>query len=89
MPKKKEIELIFKNSTSLDEFQLKYEDVGFDICDKLEIWIDMFESIDFKANTRESKELDNGMKKCEINFSYFKTIEEKNLIHILIPLTNN
>ncbi|CAD8102908.1 unnamed protein product [Paramecium sonneborni] len=91
VPPKKQIGLTYSNSTTANNFDLIFEDLEIDgICKKLKIWIEQFQSNEFKYEVFQKENQNQlGQNKCEIKFNFFKTLMEFNLIHLIIPLRDN
>ncbi|CAK87545.1 unnamed protein product (macronuclear) [Paramecium tetraurelia] len=86
-PQKKRIDCAYKNSTTSNDIDLIFEELEFEgVCEKLNITIDEFQSIEFNYSVFKKSEIQKNKAGCEIRFEFFKTILQSNLIHLYVPV---
>ncbi|CAD8102425.1 unnamed protein product [Paramecium sonneborni] len=87
IPEKK-VDITFTNSNSNNNLALKSEINFLNICSLIQIKINLFEPQEFNYSLIQFKINETSIYGCQIEFQFFKTISEVNLIHLLIPLSN-
>ncbi|CAD8078874.1 unnamed protein product [Paramecium primaurelia] len=92
----KQIAYGYSNSSTANCLFLKSEINFENFCTRIKIVIEYFNNTDFnyslitaQINSTEQSEKNTQLHECQIQFDFFKTITEINLIHILIPTSQN
>ncbi|CAD8156328.1 unnamed protein product [Paramecium octaurelia] len=79
------VDAAYTNSTTSDSMALNFPIDQGDPCTKINITIDQFLPTDFQSFIKY-EQIDDNNSKCNIDFSFNKTIDLGNLIHIFIPV---
>ncbi|CAD8062677.1 unnamed protein product [Paramecium primaurelia] len=80
-----QVEATYTNSTTSDSMFLNFPIDQGDPCTKINITIDQFLPNEFQSFINY-EQIDENNSKCNIDFSFNKTIDLGNLIHIFIPV---